>query len=238
VTGIAGIVLIYWLIRWLEPQFDGSVDVFAKPEPQPIVTPPPHRAAPSPPTPSPPPLSPPVVRWQGTHELIAWRAWRIANCVSRSPDIQNGPYLVSLAAPRIWSGPVARSTPPGTLVDPPSGIYVLRQRVAEQWRWQYLEDCWITGTVALSGRVIEHELGYRAERVVIRELRLAVGTHLAVRSLDDLRTLIANLEERYQVNVEAGFAERQVADRMLLSGHQPRYKNLGWITVEPPWQFI
>ena len=232
-TALAACILVYWLIRWLEPQFDGSVDVFTQPEPPPIVTPPPHVAAPSP-----PPLAPPVVRWHGTHELIAWRAWRIANCVSRSPDIQNGPYLVSLAATRIWAGPVARSAPPSTLLDPPSGIYVLRQRVADKWRWQYLEDCWITGTVALSGRVIEHELGYRAERVVIRDLRLAVGTHLAVRSLDDLRTLIAHLEERYQVNIDAGFAERQAAGRMLHSGHQPRFKNIGWITVEPPWEFI
>jgi hypothetical protein len=182
--------------------------------------------------------APPVVRWQGTHELLAWRAWRIANCVSRARDFVNGPCLVSLTAPCIWNGPVVRATLPSEIVDPPSGIYALKPRYGERWQWQYLEGCWVTGTVALSGRVIEHELGYRAERVVIRDLRLAVGTHLAVRGLDDLRTLIANLEERYQVSVDAGFAERQAADRMLHRGHQPKYKSIGWIMIEARWELI
>jgi hypothetical protein len=92
--------------------------------------------------------------------------------------------------------------------------------------------------VALSGRVVEHELGYRAERAVIRELRLGVGTHLAVRNLEMLRTLMARLEERYQAPVDAGLAEREIADRMLTQGFTPKCPHLAFVWPKPPWRLV
>jgi hypothetical protein len=91
---------------------------------------------------------------------------------------------------------------------------------------------------ALSGRVIEHALGYRAERAVLRELRLGVGTHLAVRSLLQLRQVIDGLEDCYQVSVDVGQREREIADRMLSTGHKPESPKLPFVWYKPPWCLI
>jgi hypothetical protein len=119
----------------------------------------------------------------------------------------------------------------------PSGIYALKPEVADRIQWQN-EHCWVTGTIALSGRVIEHELGYRAERAVVRELRLGVGAHLALRSLKQLREVIVGLENRYQACISVGQSDREIADRMLQGGHHPQCPKLPLVWDRHPWRLI
>ncbi|MDP3940207.1 MAG: hypothetical protein Q8R92_18995 [Deltaproteobacteria bacterium] len=209
------------------------------PPPQPVLGLPaagvPAPALPPPPRPSIP--WPPVVEWQSAEELVAWRAWRLLTVMSPSgPEI--GLRLVSISVPRIWMGPVAQTDPPTVESETPSGIHVLKEAIWRQCRWSFLEDCWVSGTVALSGRVIEHAAGYRAERAVIRDLRLSVGTHLAVRSLEELSRLIGSLEQRYQVAVDVGQAEREAADKMLTKGTTPKFPRTPWVKLVPPWALI
>jgi len=196
-----------------------------------IVTPPPAAtAAVTPPAP------PPVVRWTGGEELAAWRAWRLAILLDEDVD-QIGPRLLSLSTPCIWDGPAVRAhTSPS--VHEPGGIYAVKRAVVECVPWRRNEQCWITGWVALSGRVLEHERGYRAERAVVRELRLGVGTHLAVRRLDMLRNVMGRLEDRYQAPVDVGHAEREVADRMLMEGLKPECPELPLMFLRPPWHIV
>jgi len=210
----------------------------------------------------------PVVQWTSDRELLAWRAWRLAILVEedvrsspspegrggqgvrtdgrggqgvRTPDgsVGQGVRLLSLSAPCIWDGPAIRvEVVPSAPPENPSGIYALKPAVAEGSAWPLGDYCWVTGTVALSGRVVEHALGYRAECAVIRELRLGVGTHLAVRALETLRQLMASLEERYQAPVDAGLAEREVADRRLTYGFKPRCPNVPSVSSTPPWRVV
>ena len=86
--------------------------------------------------------------------------------------------------------------------------------------------------------MIEHEIGYRAERAVVRELRLGVGAHLALRSLKQLRDVIEALETRYQVTVNAGQSDREVADLMLPNGHKSQCTKLPFVWDRHPWRVI
>lgn len=183
------------------------------------------------------PASPPVVRWRGDRELVAWRGWRLAHLLGSDSD-GAGPRLLSLSALCIWDGPVARDAAPLATLERPSGIYALKPEIAGRVEWQRSEDCWVTGRVALSGRVVEHALGYRAQCAVIRELRLGVATHLAVRKLDALRDLLGELERRYQAPVDAGHAEREIADRMLSDSFTPRWAAVPYVRLEPSWRIV
>src|SRR5205807_1093164 len=212
---------LYMLVRFLWQAANAEPTPRAAPTPlrSPIITPPPKPAAAAARADAAPrpaanhhgyiaaAAAPPVVPWHSDRELVAWRAWRLAIlreedvCSSPSPDgrggqgVRTGPRLLSLSAPCIWDGPAIRVdlTVPGGK-EQPSGIYALKPDAAERVEWRRSEHCWVTGWVALSGRVVEHALGYRAERAVIRELRLGVGTHLAVRKVPMLRDLVASLE--------------------------------------------
>lgn len=126
---------------------------------------------------------------------------------------------------------------PAEITDPPNGIYAFKLHM-DRVNWQRHEACWVTGDIALSGRVVEHQLGYRAERAVVRELRLGVGTHLAVRDLNELRQVIDKLEDRYQVSVNIGQAERETADRMLAAGKKPERDFIPPVRAKPPWRLI
>jgi hypothetical protein len=172
--------------------------------------------------------------WTERTELIAWRAWRLGFLLRRRGG-DGGPRLLSIAAHCIWNGPVVSDGVPLPTIDQPSGIYTLKLGVPDRINWQN-EFCWVTGTVALSGRVVEHELGYRAERAVVRELSLGVGAHLALRSLRRLRKTVDSLEGRYQVAVNIGLAERQIADRMLNSGRKA--VKLPFVWDRHPWRLI
>jgi hypothetical protein len=228
VTSAAGAIGLYVLVRWLiksveQPQPSPQPEVVKTP----IITPPPR--------PSPPPFSPPTVHWTEPRELLAWRAWRLGFFLRRAGG-DGGPRLLSLSAPCIWNGPVVRDGVPLPSTEQPSGIYALKPEVADRIQWQN-EHCWVTGTIALSGRVVEHELGYRAERAVVRDLRLGVGAHLALRSLKQLREIIEALETRYQVSVSVGQSDREMADRMLLS-RKPQCAKLPFVWDQHPWRLI
>lgn len=244
--GVIG-MLLYMLGRWLiksleqpQPALETAMPIRA-----PIITPPPRPPEPvrvqvrqpiitPPPRPVVPPA--PFVQWNSDAELLAWRAWRLGFLLRRAGG-DGGPRLLSLSAPCVWNGPVVRDSIPLPTVEQPSGIYALKTEVADRVQWQN-EHCWVTGTIGLSGRVVEHALGYRAERAVVRELRLGVGTHLAVRSLKQLRNVIDELESRYQVSVTIGQSDREVADRMLLSGHKVTCPKLPFVWDRHPWRLI
>ena len=191
----------------------------------PIVTPPPVQAkqlpAPSVPV-------PPVVHWTSSRELVAWRAWRLARW---GPD--NGLRLVSVTANWAWDGPVfgADFLPYGSDGNK-SGVYALKWRPCPQIEWLWGEYCWVLGWVALSGRVVEHRYGYRAERAVIRRLRLGVGTYLKVEEQDDLLEVQEELERRYQTPVKLGGVERRLARR--LWDELPLFQSGGGIGVVRP----
>ena len=210
------------------------------PAKQPIITPPPAASA----VVTAP--QPPIVRWSGDGELVAWRAWRLAIVLDehgvRSPSpegrggqgVRLGARLLSLNAPCVWDGPVIRAVAAPS-PDQPGGIYALKEDLSDVVGWRLSDQVWVTGRVALSGRVVDHVLGYRAERAVVRELRLGVATHLAVRRLDKLGNLISYLEDRYQAPVDAGIAEREIADQILASGFRARNPELPVLRLEPPW---
>lgn len=145
---------------------------------------------------------------------------------------------MSITAPCIWNGPVACADRPRDAIDTPSGIYALKADVADRSHLRTAEGCWVTGLVALSGRVVEHAYGYRAQRAVVRELRLGVGTHLAVRSLHRLRQVMECLEDRYQVAVDIGQSEREIADRLLMHGRRPQCPKLPFVYAKAPWRLI
>ncbi len=140
-------------------------------------------------------------------ELIAWRVWQVGWHAR-----EGGLRLVSLARPCIWDGPVLRADVPPAR-DNRAGIYAIKgcpRAVRRMW------DCplWVTGWVALSGRVVEHELGYRAERAVVRRLRLGVEAHRAALPVEAIRRFRSELEWRYQAPVKLGIVERRIAARV------------------------
>ena len=73
---------------------------------------------------------------------------------------------------------------------------------------------------------------------MVRELRLGVGAHLALRSLKQLREVMESLGDRYQVSVNAGQSEREIADRMLHGGHKPQSLKLPFVWDRQPWRVI
>jgi hypothetical protein len=177
------------------------------------------------------------VEWNGDQELLAWRGWRLGLFVPDAGE-PSGPRLLSITAPCIWNGPVVKADRPRDAIDTPSGIYALKADVADRSQLRIAEGFWATGLVALSGRVVEHAIGYRAQRAVVRELRLGVGTHFAVRSLQRLRLMMESLEDRYQVAVDVGQSEREIADRMIMYGKRPQCPKLPFVYAKSPWRLI
>jgi hypothetical protein len=166
---------------------------------------------------------------------VAWRVWRLGFLL-RDAGGDGGPSLLSLSALCVWEGPVVRAVVNTDSVAA-TGIYALKPEVTDRNKWDN-EHCWVTGTVALSGRVVEHELGYRAECAVVRSLRLGIGAHLALRSLGQLREVIDALGDRYQVTVNPGHAEREIADRMLHDGDVSGVQKLPFVWDRLPWRVI
>jgi hypothetical protein len=193
----------------------------------PIITPPPGSSTPvSPveqvpnsratlalawPIPDAAPLVVPVEKWQRKGELVAWRFWGLGRL-----SADGGVRLKSFRAPWVWDGPVLSAHRlPSESPFGRAGVYALRAPPPRRADVHWSEECWLSGWVALSGRVVEHEHGYRAERAVIRRLRLGVGTHLRVTRMEDLLALANELERRYQAPVNLGHVERRFAGRVL-----------------------
>jgi len=53
-----------------------------------------------------------------------------------------------------------------------------------------------------------------------------------------LRVLMDRFEERYQAPVDAGLAEREIADRMLTYGFKPQCPELPFVWPTPPWRLV
>ena len=150
----------------------------------------------------------PRERWHGG-ELLAWRVWDLV----RADD--GGLRLTSLARNTVWDGPVLTADHrPYPVADCGSGIYALKPstRIPRgQFDWAMGPDAWVRGWVALSGQVVEHRLGYRAERVVIRRLRLGPAAHRCFLSRLALLAVQVELERRYQCPVKITGIDARIA---------------------------
>jgi hypothetical protein len=155
--------------------------------------------------PAPPVYGPvPTVQWTGTGALIGRRIWGLCYWW-RDAELR----LASIHAPWAWDGPVFQSHVrpgldrpyPGFEAGARAGVYALKPEAAA---WMDLEPVTaglVSGQVALSGRVVVHEWGYRAERCTIRDLRLEPPAILALGSDEAVRDAVQALERRYQVPV-------------------------------------
>ncbi|MGH7646321.1 MAG: hypothetical protein ACREMR_12145 [Gemmatimonadales bacterium] len=160
------------------------------------------------------PATPPVATWTAGRELLAWRIWRLG-WHARAGGLR----LVSFTMPHIWDGPVLHAdVPPGRGPGSTSGVHAFRSPPPGNVRRACGGPFWISGWVALSGLVVEHELGYRAEVAVVRRLRLGVPAHLAAQEAPAIRRLRSELEWRYQAPVKLGIVERRIAGRVARPG--------------------
>ena len=155
--------------------------------------------------PAPPVYGPvPTVQWTGTGELIGRRMWGLCYWW-QDAELR----LSSVSALWAWDGPVLQShVKPG--LDRPNpgfedvaraGVYALKPEAAAWMDSEPVTAGLVSGHVALSGRVVEHEWGYRAERCTIRDLRLEPPAILALGSDEAVRDAVQALERRYQVPV-------------------------------------
>ena len=154
------------------------------------------------------PMNVPTVKWQGG-ELLAWRVWRLG----RGPG--GRVLLVSAFQDTVWEGPVMTADHrPFPVPVCGSGIYALKpsSRPARgQFNWAMGGETWVRGWVALSGQVVEHQFGYRAERAVIRRLRLGAAAHRAFRTPEALAAVRSDLERRYQCPVKVAGVDARIA---------------------------
>jgi hypothetical protein len=223
---------LYLLFRALyhaaKPGAAATPTLAAQPARAPIITPPPGSSSPvspaapdianSPatlalawPIPKAEPLVVPVEKRHRGGELLAWRFWSLGRLRA-----DGGVRLKSFRAPWVWDGPVLRAHRlPSESPFSRAGVYALKGPPPHHADVHWCEECWVSGWVALSGRVVEHEHGYRAERAVIRRLRLGLGTHLHVTHMEDVVALATELEQRYQAPVNLGHVERRFAARVL-----------------------
>lgn len=109
-------------------------------------------------------------RSKSDKEILGWRAWM--NRISLEKDPDTGVYtinldLMSLFFPKVWDGPVitADKMPTAFGDGERHGVYASKER-----RDLDEEGHIFVGEIGLSGLVIEHERGYRAERGVIRSM--------------------------------------------------------------------
>ena len=131
-----------------------------------------------------------------TSEILAWRGWLRDTKNDYEPVLRSFNYDVR------WDGPsLTADKVPSRKHD--HGIYALKATPGKRHEQSsYYFNAFAFGCVALSGVVVEGELGYRAERATIRELWLcgpeARGSlgerHCAIE-------LAGMLEQRYQVDV-------------------------------------
>lgn len=128
-----------------------------------------NRAARAEPAASEPAASPSITAV--AQEVIGWRSWFLL--VETSPYLERDFFLMSWRGTK-WEGPVlAADALPET--DNEHGVYA---RTTE-WRGSMfampifdMGAIRVRGTVALTGRVLQGESGYRAERATVRELWL------------------------------------------------------------------
>lgn len=122
-------------------------------------------------------------------EVLAWRAWRL------EADDQ-GPLLRSLSWEVAWPGPVLVADQAPDQGNE-RGVYAVRDRHSH---WCRGPRARVLGLVGLSGRVLEHERGYRAERATVRALFL-LPPRQAEDTLEDRSGVAAGLAARYACGV-------------------------------------
>jgi hypothetical protein len=143
-------------------------------------------------------------------ELLAWRIWRLVR-MRQDRSVR----LCSIATDSVWPGPVMEADrQPSVTAGDRHGIYAVKpsagfRRVSHPELDRTLSFVW--GWVALSGRVVEHDFGYRAERAAIRRLRLGARAYVAFRTGSKLGALQRELEQRYQCTVIARASEERLA---------------------------
>ena len=171
-------------------------------------------------------------RWTGTGELLAWRFWRLCRWY-RDGQVR----LASIAVRWAWDGPVfhAHALPSGDDTDR-VGVHAMRGRLpATNWRlWGTAIH--VVGCVALSGRVVEHEYGYRAERVTIRSLRLTIGAHLTLPQEAAMRQVVRDLEDRYQAPVRPAWRDRRFAEELVERNLFKEHFPIRWVSPAEGWQ--
>lgn len=141
--------------------------------------------------------------------FVGWRAWRL----------EKHDYLRSLTSRSVWEGPTMttrldESGKPKRVWTSPTtqfsrdmskgdyGVYAYKtpSLMYEQLLFEYNNDMIypIIGSLDLLGHVVEHELGYRAQKAIIRELWLIVSDETeGILS----RTGVRDMEVRYQCPV-------------------------------------
>ena len=155
--------------KWYEVLYDGRMIVQARDWPQDAL-----RIARNaiPPKPS--------KRIQG--EILAYRGWGLIGDLllplTRADDYDS------------WSGPVASVAELDTFERGTNGLWAVRIERSRDLLFSYHPT--VHGIVALSGTVVEYETGYRAQRQIIRVLRV-------VPPVGDI--IIKALEDRYQCQV-------------------------------------
>jgi hypothetical protein len=142
------------------------------------------------------------------HPVIGWRIWLITS------ELDLGPWVLrSVAQSYYWLGPAAWDPEPPSFQhvhDERNGRYVspgfhlwrdeaVAKRVALRW---LTEDGipLVYGACELAGRVVEHELGYRTQGVVIRNLKILPDPDLI--DLWYLQKAVPQVERLYDCDVE------------------------------------
>lgn len=115
-------------------------------------------------------------------EIIAYRGWGLMGDIltplSRQDDFES------------WQGPVARV--PGIGIESYDGSGLWAVKIEHSRRILQKYHPLVHGLVALSGTVVEYDLGYRAQQMAVRVLRV-------VPPVGDI--IIKALEDRYQCQV-------------------------------------
>jgi hypothetical protein len=121
-------------------------------------------------------------------EILGWRGWSLGGDT-------DGPLLCSPYRATPWPGPVLVADRKPRLCNS-HGIYAVQDPNSG-----YLTCCDFIGEVALLGRVVVGETGYRAERAVVRSLYLGHLFDFLYR--ERAANIQASLGARYDVEVHA-----------------------------------
>jgi hypothetical protein len=82
-----------------------------------------------------------------------------------------------MVMPFPWEGPVFKSASVPAILSGTYGIFCFKtkEHIAATDIFSNNDSLYVQGAVALFGRIVEHEYGYRAENALIKELRVPVS---------------------------------------------------------------
>lgn len=142
-----------------------------------------------------------------TEPLIGWRTWRIV------PNAASQWVLKSMSANYIWESPVGRTRNNERLTKDREhhGVYSYKTPNLMLQHLGLLSN--IAGRMDLTGHVVEHEFGYRAQRATIRELWIfdqgrPFQTNQFVDTEKEIEQITSDLESRYQCPVHVVKADQ------------------------------